>query len=86
MVASMREYDGSHTIPRGEQYQQPLKNKISEPSEFMDRQSIKPHQMDHVRRQTSIRLNQWKANSEQDFKALQVKFDKPKKPPDPEEK
>jgi hypothetical protein len=33
-----------------------------------------------------IQLNQWKADSEQDFKALHTKFDKPKKPPDPEEK
>jgi hypothetical protein len=42
--------------------------------------------MDHVRGQTSVRLNPWKADSEQDFKALRVRFDKPKKPPDPEEK
>jgi hypothetical protein len=38
-----------------------------------------------MRKQASARLDPWKMDSEQDFKTLQSRFHKPKKPPDMKE-
>jgi hypothetical protein len=84
IVASMRAYEGNCMSSKGEQYQDALKDEISEPSGFRDQQ---PNPQDHVRKQSpTIRLTPQKTDSEQDFKVLCSRFHKPKKPPDLHEK
>ena len=86
VIASMRAYEGNHTIPRGEIYRQPEEDEVSEPEEFMNQPPVDSARLDHLRKQETLQLGNWKTDAEYNFKELCLRFDKPRELPDPKEK
>ena len=64
VIASMRAYKGNHTIPRGEIYRQPEEDEASEPEEFMNRLLVDSARLDHLRKQETLQLGNWKTDTE----------------------